>query len=263
MSLVEPNLFVVEAERTIAYARATNDPIAAHLSGELAPPVFAVVPAWESLVEAVSRVAPAEVLPQLLHGEQDIHIHRPVVPGMRLVSTAEVVGTHVKTSGTTVTVHSLSSTSDGEPVNEQYMVAFLRGWNADHPGGEPAPDHAFTPPEGEAEKVLSAKVDEDQTFRYRDASGDHNPIHVDDEIARAVGLPGMIVHGLCTMAFTSWAAVIVLCDGDPRRLKRIAVRFSQPVLPGQEITTRFWGGHYETVSDSGALVIKNGFIERD
>jgi acyl dehydratase len=105
-------------------------------------------------------------------------------------------------------------------------------------------------------------VDEDQTFRYAEASGDPNPIHVDDEVARAVGLPGRIVHGLCTMAFTSWAAINTLCEGDPRRLRRIAVRFSQPVLPGQEITTRFWDGHFETTSDTGALVIKNGLIER-
>jgi acyl dehydratase len=143
------------------------------------------------------------------------------------------------------------------------MVAFLRGWHSADPGGEPAPGHAFEP-SGEPEKTLPAKVDEDQTFRYRDASGDYNPIHVDDEIARAVGLPGMIVHGLCTMAFTSWAAVVSLCDGDPRRLKRIAVRFSQPVLPGQEITTKFFsGGRFETVSDSGVIVIKNGLVESD
>ena len=254
-------MYLVEAERTIAYARATNDPIAAHLSGELAPPVFAVVPVWEALVEAMARVAPPDVLPLLLHGEQDIHIKRPIVPGMTLESTAEVVGTHVKSSGTTVTVRALTATSDGEPVNEQYMVAFLRGWQADASSGEPAPDHAFTPSAKPDIEVI-AGVDEDQTFRYRDASGDPNPIHVDDEIARAVGLPGRIVHGLCTMAFTSWAAVTSLCDSDPRRLTRIAVRFSQPVLPGQEINTRFWGEHFETVSDSGAVVIKNGLIER-
>ena len=256
-------MYLVEPERTIAYAKATNDPIAAHLSGKLAPPVFAVVPVWEALVGAMARVAPAEVLPLLLHGEQDIHLKRPIVPGMTLESTAEVVGTHVKSSGTTVTVRALTSTSDGEPVNEQYMVAFLRGWQAGASSGTPAPapGHAFTPSAKPDVEVI-VKLDEDQTFRYRDASGDHNPIHVDDEIARALGLPGKIVHGLCTMAFTSWAAITSLCDGDPRRLKRIAVRFSQPVLPGQELNTRFWGDHFETVSDSGAVIIKNGLIER-
>ena len=54
------------------------------------------------------------------------------------------------------------------------------------------------------------------------------------------GLPGIIVHGLCTMAFTSKVAIDKLCSGDPTRLKRLRVRFSRPVLPGQTITTKFW-----------------------
>ena len=54
------------------------------------------------------------------------------------------------------------------------------------------------------------------------------------------GLPGIIVHGLCTMAFTSKVAIDRLCGGDPARLKRLRVRFSRPVLPGQSITTKMW-----------------------
>lgn len=253
-------MFLVEAQRTVAYAKATNDPIAAHLDGELAPPVFAVVPAWEALVAAVAGVVPPEMLPLLVHGEQDIHIHQPMVPGTRLASTAEVMGTQVKSSGTTVAVHSQTRNEDGALVNEQYLVSFIRGWHAPVSEGTQPPDHSFTA-DGPAGKEVTARVDDDQTYRYAEASGDRNPIHVDDEVARSVGLPGRIVHGLCTMAFTSWVAINTLCDGDPRRLKRIAVRFSQPVLPGQAITTRFWGDHFETTSDSGAVVIKNGFVE--
>ncbi len=54
------------------------------------------------------------------------------------------------------------------------------------------------------------------------------------------GLPGIINHGLCTMAFTSWAALQEFADGDVARLRRFAVRFAKPVLPGQDITTNFW-----------------------
>ncbi|HCT78625.1 MAG TPA: dehydratase [Micromonosporaceae bacterium] len=253
--------FLVEPERTIAYAKATNDPIAEHLSGELASPVFAVVPAWEALVTAMAGVAPPEMLPMLVHGEQDIHLHQPIVPGMRLVTDAKVIGVQAKSSGTTVTVHCVTNTDASEPVNEQYLVSFIRGWQAESEWGEQAPGHAFTAPE---EKGVQAKavIDADQTYRYAEASGDPMTIHLDDEVARAVGLPGIIVHGLCTMAFTSWAAINELCDGDPRRLKRIAVRFSQPLLPKQEITTTFWGNSFETTSDTGAVVIKNGLIER-
>lgn len=253
--------FLVDAQRTIAYAKATNDPIEAHLSGELAPPVFAVVPIWEALIGAMTTAVPADKVPLLVHGEQDIHIHAPIEPGMRLVSTAEVVGLHAKSSGTTVTVHTRTNTHDGMPVNEQYVVSFIRGWAAPASEGVAAPEHSFTA-EGDSYVQVATWVDTDQTLRYAEASGDHNPIHLDEEFARGVGLPGRIVHGLCTMAFTSWLAINVLCDGDPRLLKRVAVRFSQPLLPGTRLTARFWGGHFEAMSDTGAVVVKNGLIER-
>ena len=60
------------------------------------------------------------------------------------------------------------------------------------------------------------------------------PIHLDEEIAKSVGFPGIIIHGLCTMAFNSIAIVGQLCDGETERLKRLAVRFSRPALPGQD-----------------------------
>ena len=66
------------------------------------------------------------------------------------------------------------------------------------------------------------------------------PIHLDEEVARDAGLPGIIAHGLCTMAFTSWAVLTELADSDVNRLKRFAVRFSKPVLPGDDLETRIW-----------------------
>jgi acyl dehydratase len=90
------------------------------------------------------------------------------------------------------------------------------------------------------------------------------PIHLDDEVARAAGLPGIIAHGLCTQAFTSWAVLTAL-GVDSARLTRHAVRFAKPVLPGQDITTSIWdagGGRYAfetTVGD--VVVIKDGLAE--
>jgi acyl dehydratase len=108
--------------------------------------------------------------------------------------------------------------------------------------------------------------DRDQTFRYAEASGDPMPIHLDDELAKSMGLPGIIIHGLCTMAFTSLALIEHACADDPTRLRRLAVRFAKPVLPGQTITTRIWsdgeGAYaYETASEDGAVVIKDGLAE--
>jgi acyl dehydratase len=264
--------FKVEATRTIAYAAATNDPIAAHTSGELAPPVFAVVPTWDVNGEAVASVTPPEAFPFVLHGEQDIHIHRPIKPGEVLRSKAAAVGVHVKASGTTVVTRFETRAEDGELVNEQYSVTFFRGVSDGEGRGDAAPPHSF--PEDvrgtDPAAAVTQHFDDDQTYRYSDASGDLVPIHLDEEFARNVGLPGIIIHGLCTMAFTSWAAIEHLGGGDPSRLKRLAVRFSKPVLPGEDVTTTFWratehdgvvGYAFESTNPAGDVVIKDGLAE--
>ncbi len=96
------------------------------------------------------------------------------------------------------------------------------------------------------------------------------PIHLDDEFAKEMGLPGIIAHGLCTMAFTSWALLTEVGESDVSRLKRLAVRFAKPVLPGQDITTSIYRSGsadgvttyaFETAVD-GELVIKDG-LARD
>ncbi|GAA1575718.1 MaoC/PaaZ C-terminal domain-containing protein [Actinomadura kijaniata] len=264
----DPFDFKVERERTIAYAEATNDAHPRHLSGELAPPVFAIVPVFEGMIGPLFTVVPDSLIPFVVHGEQDMVFHRPIVPGMRLVSRAKVTGYSSKASGTTVSVKLETRTADGEPVNEQWMVSFFRGFQAGETVGELAPPHGF-PAELRSAAPLAEvvqHVDEDQTFRYSEASGDPMPIHLDEEFARSAGLPGIIAHGLCTMAFTSRAVVEHAAGGDPARLRRLAVRFSRPVLPGQDITTRLHdagGGRYvfETTSDSGDVVIKDGLAE--
>jgi acyl dehydratase len=265
--------FKVEADRAKAYAAATNDPIPQHTSGELAPPVFAVVPIWEVMGQSVGTVTPPEVMLSVLHGEQDMHFHRPIVPDMVLRSTATPIGVHVKPNGTTVVSRTETrDASTGDLVNEQYSVTFFRGASEGDGAGEEAPAHKFSESlrADEPVAVVTQQFDTDQTYRYSDASGDMVPIHLDDALARSVGLPGIIIHGLCTMAFISWAAIGQLAGGDPTRLKRLAVRFSKPVLPGQTITTRFYAAGtrdrrdafaFETTNSDGDVVIKDGVAE--
>src|SRR5262249_44697332 len=113
-------------------------------------------------------------------------------------------------------------------------------------------------------------VDLDQSLRYAEVSGDHGAYHVSDTAARALGFPRIIVHGVCTMAFAGRAMIEACCDGDPRRLKRLAVRFSPPLLPGQDVTPTLWplGAvddreqvAFEMVDAQGTTVITNGFAE--
>ena len=238
----EDEVFEVTADRIAEYAAATNDPIEAHLKGEIASPVFAVVPTFFSMAPAALEVAPVELLMKLVHGEQDFHFHQPIRPGDTLTCRARATGYASLSTGSTVVVYAETKNQRGELVNEQWITAFFRGVDAGKSVGELAPGHTLDEAVTAQAPVASvtAHVDEDQTFRYSPASGDPMPIHLDEEIAQMSGLPGIINHGLCTMAFTSWAALEQFADGDVTKLKRFAVRFAKPVLPGQDITTDFW-----------------------
>ncbi|WP_024796112.1 MaoC/PaaZ C-terminal domain-containing protein [Tomitella biformata] len=266
----DPEHFEVTAERIAEYAAATNDPCPQHLSGEVAPPVFAVVPVFFSMAPAALSVAPVELLMKLVHGEQDFLFHRPIVAGDKLVVRAKPIGFEGRENGSSVVIYAETRTEAGELVNEQWMTAFFRRVDAGPGVGALAPGHKFDDALHVAEPVVVAdqRIDEDQTFRYSPASGDPMPIHLDEEIAQMSGLPGIINHGLCTMAFTSWAAVMELADGDTARLRRLAVRFAKPVLPGAEMRTKFWRAADAEGSTSYAfetavgadLVIKDGLV---
>jgi acyl dehydratase len=85
------------------------------------------------------------------------------------------------------------------------------------------------------EQIPEVRVTPDKylTVRYAGASGDFNPIHVDEEFARAVGLPGRILHGLWTMAQVARAQTEAA--GGPERLKRLSVQFRGMGVPEQEV----------------------------
>ncbi|HKW60506.1 MAG TPA: MaoC/PaaZ C-terminal domain-containing protein [Candidatus Dormibacteraeota bacterium] len=74
----------------------------------------------------------------------------------------------------------------------------------------------------------------DQIAAYAEASGDHNPIHLDDGFARSVGLPGVIAHGMLQMGIM--ATVAAQAAGGPSHLKRLFVRFAGMVVPGDTVT---------------------------
>jgi len=74
----------------------------------------------------------------------------------------------------------------------------------------------------------------DQIAAYAEASGDRNPIHLDDDFARSVGLPGVIAHGMLQMGIA--ATVAAEAAGGPDRLRRLSVRFAGMVLPGDVVT---------------------------
>jgi acyl dehydratase len=105
-------------------------------------------------------------------------------------------------------------------------------------------------------------------IRYAGASGDFNPIHWNDEWAKSVGLPGVIAHGMFSMGVA--ARMISAFADDPAAIKRLRVRFSAMIQPGQTLTVsgevadidgdrvkvRFWGE-----DEAGNRVLSKGEAE--
>jgi acyl dehydratase len=121
--------------------------------------------------------------------------------------------------------------------------------------------------EGAEIPALKVTPDKYLTARYAGASGDFNPIHIDEEFARAVGLPGRILHGLWTMAQVARAQTEAA--GGPEHLKRLSVQFRGMGMPEQEIVVtgtvrELVDGHVviDTVAEQeGKQIIRNAEAE--
>jgi len=103
---------------------------------------------------------------------------------------------------------------------------------------------------GEGIPELRVTPDKYLPHRYAGASGDFNPIHIDPEFAKGVGLPGNILHGLYMMGLVARANTEA-AGGDPRALKRLAVQFRGMGAPEQEIVVT---GRVESVADGRATI---------
>ena len=101
--------------------------------------------------------------------------------------------------------------------------------------------------------AIEARVTPDPyvTIRYAGASGDFNPIHIDDAFAREVGLPGRILHGLWTMAQVARAAEDAA--GGPERLRSLSVQFRGMGAIGEEIVVS--GSVTDAGAEPGELVV--------
>lgn len=110
-------------------------------------------------------------------------------------------------------------------------------------------------------RELVVEFTKEQIAAYADASGDSNPIHLDDEFARSVGLPGVIAHGMLQMGLLARVA------GEPGRLRRLSCRFAGIVRPGDTVTFRSEKRdhtvHLTAVNQEGQPVLSRAVAELD
>ncbi len=274
---------VANGDDMIAYAHATNDANPRYVEGlsdapilstNVAPPIYPVRLFHPLMFKCVGDPDLDLDMLRLVHGEQDMTWHRALKPG-EIVNLRAVLESVAQKSKGCVVAWRMLGLIDGDIVVEARMSVFVRGQML--PGVEPGTVFGDVPPSGDGRPdgdpaaTSTMTVAADQPARYAAASLDDNPIHTDESVAKAAGHPTVILHGLCTMAFAAKGLVDEVLDGDSTKLRRFAVRFSKPVLPGWELTTRIFeagetadGGRayqVETVNQDGVPVITNGWAE--
>lgn len=272
-STYEAGGFEVTADGIAAYADATLERLEAYQGSDaVAPPVFGIVPVWGGIQRIMADDRLGFDLARIVHGEQRMRFHRPVRAGDALTSTGTVASLGHRGDNEIVTLTFTTRDDAGEPVLEQDVVVVSRGTappeeqrrSVGKPGTEP-PAAVGATSEEEPDIERTVDLPEDITYRYANASGDDNAIHVDPEFAERAGLGGIIVHGMCMFAVALQGVVEEVADGDPGRVAAASVRFSRPMRPGEPLTTRIWrtpqGGVFESRDPAGNAVLKAGAAE--
>lgn len=204
---------------------------------------------------------------KVLHGETSVTIHAPLpVEGELLGSTRfDAIFDKGAEKGAIVYHTREIHTADGTLIATVRNGSFLRGdggfgGSAD---GQPLPHPV---PTRDPDATLTIATAHNQALIYR-LSGDLNPLHIDPAVARLVGFDRPILHGLATFGVAGRALLKLLVDDEPTRIRRIDLRFSAPVYPGESIETRIWhesegrAAFTARVVERDLIVLNNGYVE--
>lgn len=200
---------------------------------------------------------------KVLHGEQRLTLHRPLPQEGELIADSRVTEAYDKGAGKGAVIYTETKVrlADGTPLFTQHSTTFARGDGGfgGPAGSGPAP-HAV--PDRKPDRTVTLETRKDQALLYR-LNGDRNPLHADPALAKKVGFPAPILHGLCTYGTACRALLQSVARYDHTKIAGFDVRFSAPVYPGESIATEIWVDG-KTVSfrcrvpERDVVVINNG-----
>jgi acyl dehydratase len=190
---------------------------------------------------------------------------------MTLQIEADLLGAQQTKGGVLATQRFIFIDEQGTPLVEHLWSNFHIGGTIAEAVGTPTPDHTF--PEGARQHPVGSRtvtVERDQQYRFAGVSNDHAPHAMTLAAARREGYPAKILQGMCTFALTNAALVDLVADGNPHRFRRMAGRFSAPVLAGRDFVVDAYDAGtlpnglrslaFEAIQD-GVVVIKHGRVE--
>lgn len=204
-----------------------------------AVPTFGTIPPFGMMMNMAAIEGLEINLAQILHGEHELIVHRPIPTSGAVTQSGGVVAIYDKGKGALAVLEITSVLEKtGQDLFTNRAAIYVRGEGGF--GGDKGPSVGNHPPDRAADYVVESPTLPQQALLYRMASGDKNPLHADPAFAAMAGYERPILHGLCSYGIVAKAAVDSVFDGDTDRFGSFQARFSGHVFPGETLVTSIW-----------------------
>ena len=228
-------------------------------------PSFAVIPAFGSMGGIANVPGMSFNFAMLLHGEQEVILHRPLPVEAKLKTSAHIPEIYDKGKAALVILEATAkNAADDQPLFTNRFSLFIRGEGGF--GGDSGPKAGNVAPDRKPDGVIERKTLEQQALIYR-LSGDKNPLHADPEFAKLGGFDTPIIHGLCSYGIACKAIVDSVLDGDVAQVARYQARFAGVAFPGETYRIKYWKDGAKRILieassvERSAKIISNAVIE--
>ena len=203
---------------------------------------------------------------KVLHAGQEIILHKPLPISGTVEATnriTEVADKGEKIGALIVSDRIVRDVETGEDLCTLVTTILARG-NGGFGGNRKSVPKTDVVPSRNPDEICDLPTLPQQALIYR-LSGDFNPLHASPSVARNAGFKAPILHGLSTFGVMTHALLKTCCDYDPDSFKRMRVRFSAPVYPGETIRTEIWRDGNEISFrckslEQDKIVINNGYL---
>ncbi|KQY33554.1 MULTISPECIES: MaoC/PaaZ C-terminal domain-containing protein [Nocardia] len=204
-----------------------------------------VLPTFATVAPTLGETEPPRVsfpgieidLAKVVHGHQEVEVHKPIPATGKAVSVGRIAEIWDKGANAVIVQEHTVTGSDGEPLWTVRSSIFAKGEGGF--GGERGPSTRTELPDRAPDAELLTPTLPQQALLYR-LSGDRNPLHSDPEFARGAGFPAPILHGLSTYGTVCKALTDALLDSDAGRVGGFRAKFAGVLYPGETLRTKVW-----------------------
>jgi acyl dehydratase len=269
-----PREHAVDARWLMAYAAALGEEAPEYLDttrpgGVLAHPLFPVCYEWPLALDIRAKALPEQLGLRGVHATHRLTLHRPIAAGDRLCTTATIAALERRAPGAYMVLRLETTDAAGRPVTTTEYGSLYLGVSCDAPSSpspvSPPGRGAMSSPTWTTEIAISPTL----AHVYTECARIWNPIHTDRAVARAAGLPDIILHGTATLALAVSRALRQHPRGPAAPVRALSCRFGGMVRLPSRLTVR--GGapenspdgpriRFEALAEDGGLAVRDGVI---